>query len=65
MVTEYKPHCARCDVFDCDGSISLDAEKEYAKQAGARPKHSLMVSAWEHSLMVFCKAWKAAKEDDK
>ena len=58
---EYDPHCLRCDVSDCDALLPHGLEAEYIKVAGHKPTAGIMRSAWEHALMVWCKAWHAAR----
>lgn len=57
------PHCARCDLADCDGMIDARVENSYIKYAGIKPEAPIMQSAWEHALMVWCKALKMRGEE--
>lgn len=52
------PHCARCDLADCDGFTPVGTLESYIAQAGMKPKEPIMRSAWEHGLMVWCRAQK-------
>lgn len=62
MSNDYSPHCLRCDVFDCDAMLPRGLEEEFLRQAGPKPADGIMRSAWEHALMVWCKAWHAREK---
>jgi len=51
-----KPHCERCDFSDCDGMPLAGTVESFEAHAGIKPEAPIMRSAWEHSLMVWCKA---------
>ena len=56
MKSEPDPHCERCDFKECDGSPMPGTVESFEKQAGIKPQAPIMRSAWEHSLMVWCKS---------